>query len=98
MTPEESEPAAQVNNAHSTSSAPNDSTYINYEEDDYVDETFDNPAAAAAAAAAAGAAVTSSGGPPVPDHTSTVGPHSGRVYPCTCVALYDFEVGIISHL
>ena len=55
---------------NSVSSAPNDSTYHSYQEDDYgADETFEESV--------------------VPGSTST-GYSSGRTYPCSVSAVYDF--------
>ena len=65
----------------SSSSLPNDSTYINYEEeDDFVDETFETSDGVATTTA-----VTTT-------ETESVGYSSGRVYPQRCIALYDFQV------
>ncbi len=59
----------------STSSLPNDSTYINYEEeDDFVDDTFESETKKATG------------------DTESGGYSSGKIFPQSCTALYDFAV------
>lgn len=78
----------QQNNRMSQSQQPNDSTYINYEEeDDFVDETFD-PAGTTAAATSTIA--------PVTNHDDS-GSYTTSGLPIMCMALYDFQVGLYSN-
>ncbi len=65
----------------SQSSVPNDSTYINYQEEDF-DETF------ISTGRGSGAATQNSH----MDDASTGYGSSGRNYPMKCTALYDFQV------
>ena len=65
-------------------SQPNDSTYINYEEeDDFIDETFEGTEAASTLMTASNV------------DSSSTGYSSEKGFPIMCLALYDFEVRII---
>lgn len=59
----------------SSVSIPNDGAYVNYEEDDFVDDTFE---ATEGARAAVG-------------DVDSITYSSGRVFPISCIALYDFQ-------
>ena len=66
---------------------PNDSTYINYqEEDDYVDETFERQTSTTTADNGEAPA-----GPATNDYDSYV----PTGLPIMCMALYDFQVSIV---
>ena len=60
-------------------SIPNDGAYVSYEEDDFVDDTFEATEGARA----------------IVGDVDSVGYSSGRTFPISCVALYDFQVNVM---
>lgn len=74
------ESGAEKESMGERASIPNDSTYINYEEDDdFVDDTFEATERARASVGDAG-------------DVDSMTYSSGRTFPIPCVALYDFQV------